>query len=431
MNIRTEEMTLLNCGRKRGRGDGLGICCGKNNDPLEEDFSKDLPIAYPVHAQEPVASTASSVGGPKDNTRWGLKALLAVLCVSLLLGVVVALLFSSSSASNSSSGSVATSTAGPAHPSRPPTLEFYMYRAQADASYPPENLNTADLAAVLWYLHNEVVVEAPRMYRIDRIKRWKITMRTTQEYWNVHHRSFGPFIAFNGGGCEGDCGSPSDLAPDTSFQQYGFLVGCQQAAASQSGYRARVQTRDCNAEGEGSDCQSNAPIWYSLPGECPTRPEDDTDSSEGKDSACRAAMPGGRCDQDPTGAPDCTYRMEDAGEIFLNELAGFEDQEAYDTWWQNNTGHENWNNVEYLLNRPDGTLYDRGVNWTWWDQKFDEDRCNERMARAERLFAERYPHFGELQEPPCDFDRWYQDEFTRPINHTLSVAPTRGFQWAD
>jgi hypothetical protein len=447
----TEDSGLLCGSRKKS----MGICCGKNNEALmEEDFSHDKPISYPVHPQYD-DERASQAPSPPAEHRCSLKAILALLCISLSIGVVVALLFSSSSSGGSSSGSESESSSsgdagapGPkTWPEKPPTLEFYMYRAQADASYPPENLNTADLAGVFWYLHNEVVVAAPRKYRIDRIKRWKISMRTTQEFWNVHHRSFGPFTAFDGGRCTGNCGSPDSEKSDAIFNQYGYLVGCQQASdASQSGYRAKTKTRYCDPKLEGGkgQCQSNAPIWYSLPGECPTKGfeegkisgEEADQSSEiiaAKDDACRAVHPGGRCSdgEAATGAPDCTFWMEDAGQIYLDELVGFETGEAYDEWWQSNTGTGSGDNVEYKLYDPQGQLYDKGVNETWWDQKFDEDACADRVAQAEALFAKNFPEFGELEEPPCDFDMWYKDEFTWPINHTLGVDPTQGFEWTD
>lgn len=68
---------------------------------------------------------------------------------------------------------VAKAAATPAPPPGPRVQSFYMYRAQSKATYPLENINTADLAGVFWYLHQEVIVATPRKYSIDRIKRYK------------------------------------------------------------------------------------------------------------------------------------------------------------------------------------------------------------------------------------------------------------------
>lgn len=38
-----------------------------------------------------------------------------------------------------------------------PLHEFYVYRAMGDSSYPLENVNAANAAGVMWYLHNEAV----------------------------------------------------------------------------------------------------------------------------------------------------------------------------------------------------------------------------------------------------------------------------------
>merc|ERR1719468_908581 len=65
-------------------------------------------------------------------------------------------------------------------------------------------------------------------------------------------------------------------------------------------------------------CPHKVGKWYSLPGPCPSSTYD------AKTPQCIEAEPGGHC-VDVTGAPDCTYRVEEAGQIFLNDLIGIQD----------------------------------------------------------------------------------------------------------
>jgi len=321
----------------------------------------------------------------------------------------------------------AEQAAQPTPPPGPRAQTFYMYRAQSKASYPLENINTADLAGVFWYLHQEVVVATPRKYSIDRIKRYKVTVKNTWEFWNAHKRQFSAFVAYDAGGCT------TPVCKDI-YHQYGFVVGCQVQPLSVASYLGRHQTNwQCVA---GED-KCRAPIWYSLPGPCPAKGipngEIDPDSTnvqvnKYKTPECTQRMPGGLCKagQEPTGAPDCTYSYEDAGEVLLDELVGIED---YDAFWKTSF-------TECARKRSEGELpedtvcrhnkeydpdTDAGVGTDFWNGKHDKEKCAERMDKARALFKQKYPQFPEhLDEPPCEFDMYYEHEFDWKINHTGS-----------
>jgi len=53
-------------------------------------------------------------------------------------------------------------------------------------------------------------------------------------------------------------------------------------------------------------------VWYSLPGPCPS--ENYTQWTDW----CKEREPGGYCNQTPTGAGNCTWTYEDAGEITID-----------------------------------------------------------------------------------------------------------------
>lgn len=314
---------------------------------------------------------------------------------------------------------------------RPP-LTFYVYRAQGPSSYPLENINAADLAGVMWYLHNEVVVSSPRKYGIDRIRRYKISVKNTEEFWNVHHRNFGAFLAFDAARCTTPiCGEV--------FSQYGFIVGCQVQSTDIAPYLGSTMTR-VDGACKGQFC--NAPVWYSLPGRCPTQGlsnqqiEGNTGSQDvmkAKDPACIAQQPGGRCHA-ANGAPDCTFSYEEAGQIMLDELSGIED---YNYFW----------NVSYkectqevaagqregpcVANQEFDLARDKGVNCSFWDHKTDVTAASKRMQAVRDLFKKHYPDMAyDYDTPACDFDMYYDGESKWPRNHTNSVPATRGFSWS-
>jgi len=308
-------------------------------------------------------------------------------------------------------------------PMGPLSQTFYMYRAQSQSSYPLENINAADLAGVFWYLHNEVVVATPRKYRIDRIKRYKVTVKNTWEFWNVHKRQFGAFVAFDGGMCT------TPVCKDV-YPQYGYIVGCQVQDINQARYLGRKQTNwQCGA---GEDA-CRAPIWYSLPGPCPDKGiakgkiganTVDLDVNKYKTPHCISREPGGHCPE-ASGAADCTYNYMEAGEILLDELVGIGD---YDTFW--NTSYSDCMRNRQLglsdevcrHNKEYDPDLDAGVGLHFWDGKLDEEKCTRRMNKARSLFKAKFPEFPEsLQEPPCEFDMYYQHEFSWPVNHSRAV----------
>ena len=133
-------------------------------------------------------------------------------------------------------------------------MYFYMYRAQSEHNYPMSNVDMADLAGVLYYLHHEIVktnsTPGVRMNGITRILRWLVAVRPSQE---VRRQSlqFMPFVAFDSGRC-------SVPGCNRLWDHYGFAVGCQRMA--QHGADAKYgYTAPNNPFG----------AWFSLPGPCP------------------------------------------------------------------------------------------------------------------------------------------------------------------
>merc|ERR1712232_818930 len=229
----------------------------------------------------------------------------------------------------------------------PSLMTFYMYRAQGVEDYAPENVNMADLAGVLWYLHREVVSSVPRKFHITRILRFKVTMKNTQELYDAHPKQFGPYVAFDDGSATGR----SDI-----WTKYGFLVGCQIVNDDLFNYHPPCDSTD------PSHCHSGK--WYSLPGACPEK------KTYEKYPACSRAWPGGRCPSAAvTGQRDCTYWVESAGEISLDELEGIGD---YKHWYRSYNEH----GVEVANgNREYSYDLDRGIGMSFWNGRHDRAAC--------------------------------------------------------
>ncbi|CAE7929564.1 unnamed protein product [Symbiodinium necroappetens] len=241
-------------------------------------------------------------------------------------------------------------------------MYFYMYRGQSDHNYPMNNVDMADLAGVMYYLHHEIVktnaTPGVRMNGITRILRWLVTVRPSQEV--EEGRTFMPFVAFDSGRC-------SVPGCNRLWDHYGFAVGCQRLS-------------------QGTDLKyayqsPNNPfgVWYSLPGPCPALRVGE------KDGRCMATYRGGMC-EDLEESQHCTYTVDFAGEIFLDELEGVKD---FGKW-------QSEGNREY-----DPTT-DRGTGTSFWNFRDSKAWCDRRTARVQSLFKRRYPLLPrDLPAPVC------------------------------
>lgn len=265
---------------------------------------------------------------------------------------------------------------------------FYAYRAQNDANYPNENVNAADMAGVLWYLHHEVVNECPRKFGVTRIRRLKVTMKNTCELWNQEKTQFGPYVAFD----TAQCTVPNCPA---IWQKYGFVVGCQHLP---------YNTGMWGAYGMPDDGTTRRAHWYSLPGSCPSA------RIGAKSPQCVAAEKGGVCDW-PSGDLDCTFKVEDAGDLRLEEMYTFSGCSDGQIEYNNQT--------------------DKGVGVKFWDGIFTPEKCAWRIKYVQDKFAQKYPGMPRtLEDPECD---WHKSDpndwlhrtgsgFTRPGVHKYRLV---------
>lgn len=244
-----------------------------------------------------------------------------------------------------------------ADPGKPPLVTFYAYRAMSEDAYELENVDAANLAGVMYYLNHEVVsASCPRHYAITRILRLKVTMRSTPQVYNSGsmHPLFIGFIAFDSGTCSGP-GCPELWA------RYGYNPGCQWVTSVSAG-----------------EYRYSKGIWYSFPGACTSHRIGD------KSEACLKQEPGGWCQQ-PTGEPNCTWNLEPAGEVTIDELSGIENYTKFCELHQR----------EYMLET------DRGIGFNFWDERSNPSRCAARLHDAEEVFAKKYPDMPQYSDPVC------------------------------
>lgn len=243
----------------------------------------------------------------------------------------------------------------PAAASPGPLMTFYMYRVDNDQKYVLNGVNMANLDGDMWYLHNEVVASCPRKFGITRMTRFKVTMRATKELAG-QGKNFDSFVAFD----KAKCTVPG--CAQLHWDPLGYVVGCQ-------------------PNDKGRVAVPGQPAWYSLPGTCPSK------FYYQKSAQCVAAEPGGRC-ADVTGSKTCTYSIEEAGEIRLDDISGI----------------QNYNEVcqtQGLLEYDEQT--DKGNGTSFWNGKANADKGAARFKHIETMFASRFPQWpAHLDDPPCD-----------------------------
>jgi len=249
---------------------------------------------------------------------------------------------------------------------------FYLYRAQSESDYPDENINAASLAGVLWYLHHEVVIVCPRKFGITRLRRLKVTMRNTCELYKDKQTQFGPYVPFD----TGRCTTPQC---DEIWNDYGAVVGCQHIPFNSGIFAAYC--RQPSHEDTYEHCAYAQ--WFSLPGPCPSQ------SVNNKSKACKDKIKGGFCNS-PTGQKDCTYHVEDAGEINIDDLY---DKPIGDMNAFCGSGKMEYNNQT-----------DHGVGINFWDGIYNPLNGQARIKAVRERFKKKYPHMPErLSDPHCDF----------------------------
>lgn len=228
-------------------------------------------------------------------------------------------------------------------PNKPQTLAFYMYKA-AGPDYPKifnQTGSLGSLGGVMWYLHNHVITQCPRRYGIDRIRRYFVTVKSTDALYAATAKMFDRYSDF-------DNGEAQEYWSRSHWTKYGYNPGC------------------LHVDREKSRAAYHDAVWYSLPGRCPSR---DLYSTTAK---CLRDEPGGNCDA-PNGTSTCTWHAQFAGEVFLDELAGITDHATFCT-----NG-----NYEFDLET------DAGIGNDFWNDKLSAADCDNRMKRVYQLFEEK------------------------------------------
>lgn len=305
------------------------------------------------------------------------------------------------------SGSTTTTTAVATHvtpmvraPGEPPIFTFYMYRAQSDENYNPENQNMANLAGILWYLHNEIIftgrwwhnttdtMRSGSAFSVQktRLERFKVRTRAPHKLFNKD-MNFGVVAEFDAGRCTGPGRPGEEKSPAPKqclhkFAQFGYAVGCESWDPRSLNNFPHTQWNNVN--------HYPGAVWYSLPGPCPSHTWNE------KSAFCKRKHPGGACKSHKelvSNENPCTYTYEKVGELSIDEIEGL----------KKGTFREfvKSGGLEYMR------VLDRGKKMKFWDYKNITYFCQKRIDHVQRLFDLKYPDQPHLPDPDCDFD-WFK-----------------------
>jgi len=232
---------------------------------------------------------------------------------------------------------------------------FYAYRSKTDSTYEDTNVNMANLAGVMWYLHNEVVGHCPRKFGITRVLRYKITLHPTHALTSTG-KNYAPLCHFDRGACTG----PLPVLAD--YKKFGFVVGCDKPSFNQAAYYKAT--------------------WYSFPGECPDKP------IEKKTSSCNRDRPGGLCKPGQPWGKTCTWRKAPAGEITLDAMT------------HNHNFEKRCKKGFYEYDEDK----DRGQGTNFWHGKKEWRVANRRLSWVKKVWHKKYPTMPALAAgPECEY----------------------------
>mmetsp|Transcript_65530 Transcript_65530/g.152194 ORF Transcript_65530/g.152194 Transcript_65530/m.152194 type:complete len:341 (-) Transcript_65530:45-1067(-) len=258
-----------------------------------------------------------------------------------------------------------------------PLLHFFIYRATS-AAYPAKvsdaerSASFGNAAGVLHYIHREVIgrevvksAQPPTCQRksnIDRIVRYKVTMKSTEAALKREPSGFLGYAAMERGKCtEQDCAG--------TWKEYGFVPGCAKPSVESLRY--------------------NGAIWYSFPGRCPSISYDQQCAHEAEEQE-----PGGACRprRVPEGTWNCTYMYEPAGELPLDDLVGITKSYGNYSKFCEAGGVES--------NGPSDN--DTGVTIDFWKHYSDVESNQKRVAAVLAWFNVNYPGVAPLNDPSCE-----------------------------